>query len=480
MAGACSPLARGRLYRPLRGVHGLALDVEARRAYMLPGGRVVGLAEVRGIIREAWPLMLAEAVGSIVSLIDLAFVSRLGVTALAGVGAGSYAGWFLSVPLAAFYIGVLVLASQALGAGRRSLAERIVGESLTAAMLSALPLAAAGITAAHTLGLWLSGGDKAVAEAAAAYLRARLLGHSFFAAMLVLDAAYRAAGANRGILYGAAATAATNTVLDPLLIYVAGLGVSGAGLATAASYAAGVLVLALRARSQAGYSSIGGTPRGLAARVFRVGSPAMAERLLFAGGNLVYLAAVARCGEAALAAHTVGVRIESLAFLPAFALSTYASGEVGRLVGAGSLEEAQKRGWSIAGASAAFMTLMALVLAGAAVPASILLAPSEAVAELVVAYLLLAAVSEPALGAVMSLGGAIRGAGNTLVPTLINLVGLYLIRVAPAYLLVGRVASGTACPLVAWFIMDVDVAARATVFTLVYRRYFHRLARRLV
>ncbi|HID40894.1 MAG TPA: hypothetical protein EYP33_01930, partial [Pyrodictium sp.] len=94
----------------------------------LPGGRVVGFAEIRRILREAWPLMLAEGVSSIVSLIDLAFVSRLGVAALAGVGVGSYAGWFLNVPLAAFYIGVLVLASQALGAGRRDLADRIVGE----------------------------------------------------------------------------------------------------------------------------------------------------------------------------------------------------------------------------------------------------------------------------------------------------------------------------------------------------------------
>ncbi|WP_180385501.1 MATE family efflux transporter [Pyrodictium delaneyi] len=446
----------------------------------MPGGRVVGLAEVRRILREAWPLMLAEGVSSIVSLIDLAFVSRLGVTALAGVGVGSYAGWFLNVPLAAFYIGVLVLASQALGAGRRDLADRIVGESFSAAMLAALPLAATGIAAAYELGLWLSSGDAGVAEAAAAYLRARLLGHSFFAAMLVLDAAYRAAGANRGILYGAAATAIVNTVLDPILIYLAGLGVSGAGLATAASYAAGTLVLAVRARGQAGYGSIVGVPRGLAVRVFRVGAPAMAERLLFAGGNLVYLAAVARCGEAALAAHTIGIRIESLAFLPAFALSTYASGEVGRLVGAGALEDAQRRGWSIAGASAAFMTFMALVLAGVSVPASLLLAPSGDVAKLVVAYLLLAAVSEPALGAVMSIGGAIRGAGNTLVPTLVNLIGLYLVRVAPAYILVGRVASGITCPLVAWLIMDIDVAVRAAAFAIIYRRYFSRLARRLV
>lgn len=416
-----------------------------------PGtGRRV-LAETLRVLREAWPLMVAEATGSIASLVDLFFVSRLGLDAVAGVGAGGYASWLLGVPLAVFYVGVLVVASQAIGAGHRGYAERVVGEGLAAALLSSLPLAAAGYAAAPLLSTWLASGG-AAAEASTAYLRARVLGLPAFAATLVLDAAHRAAASNRRILAASAASALANAALDPLLIYAAGLGVAGAGLATSASWLASAAVLA-----HAG------------------GAPAMLERLLFAAGNVVYLATVAGCGTAALAAHTVGVRLESLAFLPGFALSTHASGEVGRLVGAGRLEEAKEAGWRIALGSAGFMTLAGLALLAAS-PLAGLLAPGAG--RLVVLYMALAAASEPALGLVMALGGAIRGAGDTRTPTLVNLAGLYLVRVAPSAALPRL--PGAACPAARWLLMALDLWVRAAAFAAIYRSRFHRLARRLV
>ncbi len=438
-----------------------------------PGtGRRV-LAETLRVLREAWPLMVAEATGSIASLVDLFFVSRLGLDAVAGVGAGGYASWLLGVPLAVFYVGVLVVASQAIGAGHGGYAERVVGEGLAAALLSSLPLAAAGYAAAPLLSTWLASGG-AAAEASAAYLRARVLGLPAFAATLVLDAAHRAAASNRRILAASAASALANAALDPLLIYAAGLGVAGAGLATSASWLASAAVLAHPPPPGVGRVRPL-PPRGAAARVAAVGAPAMLERLLFAAGNVVYLATVAGCGTAALAAHTVGVRLESLAFLPGFALSTHASGEVGRLVGAGRLEEAKEAGWRIALGSAGFLTLAGLALLAAS-PLAGLLAPGAG--RLVVLYMALAAASEPALGLVMALGGAIRGAGDTRTPTLVNLAGLYLVRVAPSAALPRL--PGAACPAARWLLMALDLWVRAAAFAAIYRSRFHRLARRLV
>ena len=438
----------------------------------MPRRRARGVAaETLRVLREAWPLMVAEATGSIASLVDLFFVSRLGLDAVAGVGAGGYASWLLGVPLAVFYVGVLVVASQALGAGMRSYAARVVGEGLSAAVLSSIPLAAAGYAAAPLLSQWLASG--AASSAAVLYLRARLLGLPAFAATLVLDAAHRAAASNRRILAASAASALANAALDPLLIYAAGLGVAGAGLATSISWLASAAALAY---PPPGIGPLRpAAPGAAAARVAVVGAPAMAERLLFAGGNVVYLATVARCGTAALAAHTVGVRLESLAFLPGFALSTHASSVVGRLVGAGRLEEAREAGWRVAVGSAGFMALAGLLLLAAS-PLAALLAPGAG--RLVVLYMVLAAASEPALGLVMALGGAVRGAGDTRTPTIINLAGLYLVRVVPSALLPGL--PGAYCPAARWLLMSLDLWARAAAFTYVYRTRFRRLARRLV
>jgi len=428
------------------------------------------------VLRDAAPLMVAELLPSVAWLTDIGFVSPLGEAAAAAVGAGGYANWLLAVALNLFYTGLMVVVGQAWGSGRRGLAARAAGETLAAALVLAVLLAAVGYAAAPLLASLLAG-DPGVAGPAAGYIRARLLGLPGLAALLVYDAALRGTGAGREILLGNAAAAAANILLDPVLIYGAGLGVRGAGYATAASNYAGALVLAAYTARRLG-PPLPRPPGRLAARVSSVGLPAMVERLAFAAGHGVYLASVARCGAAALAAHSVGVRVESLAFLPSWALSTYASSVVAQEVGAGRLGEAERRGWETVKAGAVFMTFMGAVLAALS-PLASLLAPAGEARRLTVLYLLLAAASEPALGVAMVAAGAIRGAGDTRTPTLVNLASLYLLRVAPSALLAGRLG-GDACPIAAWLLMDLDTAARAAALAALYRRRFHRLARRVV
>ena len=433
---------------------------------------------VARVMREAWPLVVAEATFSILNVTDMFFVSRLGAVALAGVGAGGYVKWLLTTVLAMFYVGAMVVVSQAYGAKRLDLASRILGETIVVSLLVSLPLGIAGVLAAPLLTGFVSS-NEATAETATLYLAVLLAGLPFNALIMVMDAAYRAVGANMGVLWGSIVTVVMNAVLDPVLIFWAGMGVAGAALASNIGNLAGAAYMLARGRESLGFPVALGLPGGQAYRVIRVGLPAMVERMLFAGGNYFYLGAVARCGTAALAAHTVGIRIESFAYMPSFALQTYASSEVGQLVGSEDYAGAEKRGWEIAKASAGFMVLAGLGLIASSPLAAIVFAPSWEIGKLVILYLVLAGLSEPALGLVMGISGAIRGAGETTVPTIINLAGLYLVRVAPSLALAGRF-HGALCPLVTWLIMALDLYVRSIVFAYTYRRYFHKLAKKLV
>jgi len=73
-----------------------------------------------GIIRRAWniawPLIISEAIDSILWLTDTFFVSRLGDTALAAVGLGGYVSWVFSVFNT---LGNIVDAPDVLGVSRR-------------------------------------------------------------------------------------------------------------------------------------------------------------------------------------------------------------------------------------------------------------------------------------------------------------------------------------------------------------------------
>ncbi len=432
------------------------------------------------VLKESWPLIIAESISSIAWLVDTFFVSLLGDVAVAGVGAGGYGSWLLGAFNTPFYVGVMILASQAIGASARDKASRVTGESTTAAVL--LSSAAAGIAylIADDFMLLLTS-DPATASMASTYLRARIWGLPGLTTFLVLDAAYRAAKKNKDILYASLLSAMVNAVLDPILIFYAGLGVAGAGIATAVSFYAGAAALLVYPRRRLGFSPWPRIPRGYAVRSLALGLPAFAERILMNSAHGFYIGAISRCGSEALAAQTIGVRIESIAFMPGFALNTYASSAVGQLVGAGRIEEAKEEGWRIAKVAFLMMSFAGAALVAISPYVPYLFGVSEEVAYLSMIYLLMAAASEPFLGLVYALTGGVRGAGNTLVPTAINAAGMYLFRVAPSVAIAAlHPFSGMACPVAIWAAMDADVIARSLILAVVYRRGLERLAKRLI
>ncbi len=77
---------------------------------------------------------------NIVSITDNFFVSRLGDTTIAGVGLASYIEWLLSVFGSLYYVGVMVLVAQAVGAGKQGRASMVVRESITASATLAVPI----------------------------------------------------------------------------------------------------------------------------------------------------------------------------------------------------------------------------------------------------------------------------------------------------------------------------------------------------
>ncbi|MEB3861982.1 MAG: MATE family efflux transporter, partial [Desulfurococcales archaeon] len=347
-------------------------------------------------------------------------------------------------------------------------------------VLIAVPLAVVGYVLAPSMLELLNAGE--ALEEATSYFRVRSVGLPLVYAYMVLDAAFRATGVTRPVLKATAAAVIVNLALDPVLIL--GLGpaprmeVAGAAWASVAATIVG-MVLLYRYTRVIGLEVRPARPGEWAVRAARVGFPSMLERVAFVLGNVAYIGVVAGCGEESLAAHTIGVRIESLAFLPMFSLATAAGTLVGQEVGRGNVDAARRVGWEVAKASLLFGGLLGLILIVASRLVPHVFTDNPRVAWLAGVYLVIAGLTEPALGVEMTVAQIIRGAGNTVVPTIVNLASLYLLRVLPATVLPGLMPSGL-CVVGAWLSMAVDVSGRGLVLVLVYRRLFHRLARRLV
>jgi putative MATE family efflux protein len=439
----------------------------------------------KAVIRRAWgiawPLMVADSIDAVLWVTDTFFVSRLGDTAIAAVGLAGYLSWLFFIGSTAFLMGTLVLASQAYGAGEYDKASRAASESLTANMLAGLAAAALGFYVVEDA-LALLGGSGGVVSEGSGYFRVRALGLPLLYAAMVYDSAYRAAGLTRPVLYSTLLAASTNAVLDPILIFglgpIPGLGVRGAALASVVAAGLGLLALVYLSRVLP-FSVEPRRPGSWALKSARIGAPSLVERLAFVGGNVVYVGSVARCGEAPLAAHTIGVRIESLAFLPMFSMATAAGAMVGHEVGAGRLGEAKKVGWEVSKAIALFGAALgaAIILLSPVIPG--LFTQTLEVRRLAGVYLVIAGLTEPAFGLAVGLAQSIRGAGNTLAPTVVNLGSLYTLRLLPSYTLPSLLPPGL-CAIGPWLAMGLDLVSRAVFFSVLYVRRFEKLSKKLV
>jgi putative MATE family efflux protein len=250
----------------------------------------------------------------------------------------------------------------------------------------------------------------------------------------------------------------------PLIYGWAGLpllGVRGAALASGVSEGVGAAWLLWQAgrRGLLGGRGTGWDPVELL-RIVRLGLPAMAERLLTHGMQVVYARIVIGFGVAAYAAHQVGLNIESLSFLPGLGFAKAVTTLVGQHLGARNPGAARR-----SALEANRLGLWIMCLWGA----SFVLFPRAWVGLFtsdadVLAYslplMVTMGVLQPPLAVAMVMAGALRGAGETRAVLLAAVLGGWGLRLPLAY--VGGVAGGLGMAAV-WATMILDWILRAII-----------------
>jgi Na+-driven multidrug efflux pump len=151
-------------------------------------------------------------------------------------------------------------------------------------------------------------------------------------------------------------------------------------------------------------------------------------------GFMLYLAIAALYGTTAVAAYIIGVRILALSFLPGFGFSAAASTIVGQQLGAKQADEAQRSGWETTRLAVLFMSSAGLLIFFGARPIAALFISEESVIEEAVVFIRILAVAQPLMAADFTLGGALRGAGDTRFPLWTVIVAFYGVRLGWAWL----------------------------------------------
>ncbi|GAA4447871.1 MATE family efflux transporter [Phytohabitans houttuyneae] len=300
---------------------------------------------LRRIAALAWPALIVLAAEPLYVLVDTAVVGHLGSVPLAAVAIGgtvmSVAAWLGTV----MAYGTTGRSARRFGAGDRAAA---VAEGVQASWLAfgvGLALAVVAQVSAGPLARALGGGDSEVAGAAADWLRIAALG----APGLLLAAAgngwMRGVQDTRRPLFYVLGANVLSAVLCPILVYPAGLGLTGSAVANVvAQTLAGVLfaraLVAERVPLRPRPAVIG--------QQLVLGRDLLIRGSAFQACFLSATAVAARFGTAVVAAHQITVQLWFFCALALDAVAIAAQSLVGAALGAGHDREARDLGKRIA------------------------------------------------------------------------------------------------------------------------------------
>jgi putative MATE family efflux protein len=394
----------------------------------------------RRIWQLAWPAIVTNLLQSTVGLVGVGIVGRrLGADAVAATGIGNRVFFFQQVVLMAVTAGTTALVARAWGAGDREEAARVTRTSLWLSLALAAALALPAILFADALaGIFRL--DAGTHELTATFIRWISLSTPFLAASFVIGTALRAAGDTLTPLGLGALTMSVNVVALYALVYGAfglpALGVMGAAVANDVALAVGGLAtvgLWLRGRLL-----IGARPGGndldatRVRRLLQIGTPAGLEQAAFQLGFTTFIWIVALHGNAANAAYQIGVQILSFSFLVGFGFSIAAGTLVGQNLGAGDPAAAERSGWRAMWLAVGVMVVFGTIIIVFARPIAELLIDDAEVVRLAVVFIRLLGSVQALMAIEFTLGGALRGAGDTRFPLFVVLAGMVVMRLGTA------------------------------------------------
>ena len=415
-------------------------------------------------LRLVWQLSLPAILTQITTIamqyIDSAMVGALGADASAAIGLVASSTWLFGGVTTAVSAGFSVQVAHRIGAGEDTEARTVVRHGLAAALTLAALLALLGLVICRQLPCWLGGGAEICADASAYFLTFSLM--LPFSQLNSLTAGFlQCAGDMVTPSVLNAVMCGLDVVCNALLI--PHFGVLGAGMGTALACALVSLAMAwcccvrnaqLRLRRGEAHAF---RPEILK-KAFRIGAPVAVQEIAMNGAMVASTMILAPLGAAAIAANSFAVTAESLCYMPGYGVGSAATTLVGRSVGAGDAVQARRYGNICTALGGALMGCTGLLMMIFCPFVFRLLTPVAEVRTLAAQALRIGLLAEPLFGVSIAAAGALRGAGDTLVPSLLNLGSIWIVRLGLSLLLVGKLGLRGM-----WIAMAIELCVRGTL-----------------
>ena len=400
-------------------------------------------APYRTIWHLAWPQILMMVFHFFIGLTDVWVAGHINREVQASLGIISQSLFFLLVVAVAIANGSVAAISQSVGAGLHKRVQRYVGLCLILATLLGGLFVFLGLPLKDLLLKALQVPEE-MFPITEYFLTVYLLLLPPYYILIITNAIFRARKEVLCPLYSMATVTILNTILDIGLGLgwwgFPNIGFKGLAWATFGSVSAGAAINLFILARQGLLKSESFAPlrwmKKATPYLFKVAWPAGLMQIVWHSGYLVLYAITASLpwGEInALAGMAIGLRIEAMLFLPAFAFNMTASILIGHYLGAQQPKEAKKFGYRILVLGLISISLFSIVVWQFIAPSVGLLTRDPAVAAQAISYLKWNILAIPFTLTSMILGGAFNGAGATLYNMYIMGAATWFVRLPLAY-----------------------------------------------
>lgn len=386
--------------------------------------------EIGQLFRLAAPLAAAQAGTQLMGLVDVSVLGRLGARELAASGLGNAVFFSISVVGMGMMFGIDPMISQAIGAGDRVRARRILWQGIwlgliVTAVLSVVLLAAA-------LAIPHAGVQPELVVPGRTYLLVRTLSLAPFLLFFVVRAYLQAHGVTRPLVVAMVVANVLNLIGDIVFVFgwwkIPAFGVAGAAIATVICTIVELWIVAVAVKKiDVGEPFDIRWNRAEIAHAFRVGVPVGLQMGAEVGIFALVAVLAARLGTLDLAAHQLVIGLASFTYTAALGVSAAGSVRVGLGVGSRNAAATRVAGHVAFVAGAGVMSLAALAFLAIPRPLARLITNQEGVIAAALPLFLVAAYFQLSDGVQAVGGGVLRGAGDTKFTFYANVFGHWLI-----------------------------------------------------
>jgi len=394
----------------------------------------------RAIFMLSVPMILEMVMESLFAVVDVFFVSKVSVDAVAVVGLTESILTLLYAVAMGLSMGATAMIARRIGERNPEGAANAAGQILTLTFFVSVLIGIAGLLYAEEI-LMLMGASAELANSGKIYTQWMIGGNITIMLLFIINAIFRGAGDASLAMRVLWISNGINIVLDPCLIMGWGffpeLGLEGAAIATNIGRGIGVLfqVYALfSSRSIINLKLSDFTlQRDVVAILLKLSSSATLQFMIGSASWVFMLRIISEFGSNAVAGYTIAFRIIIFTILPSWGVANAAATLVGQNLGANKPDQAEKAVWLASFYNMLFLAVISLIFFIRAEDfVNIFTSVPEVVKEATLSLkIICCGYIFFAYGMVIS--QSFNGAGDTYTPTLINFICYWLIQIPLAW-----------------------------------------------